>query len=473
MTAAFRGAALFLIAVLLSGKAVRTSDFKTFSEGGSSQRAGDTAVSHILIADRYPGADIGAKIAAAIAACTTGTCSIEVTQGGTISTPFDLPMGSTLAFYPGGTYQLNMNWVIDHRGVTVAGNGAHFRYIPPSSNDSGRAIYVGKNISSKVNVSGTTVTWMGGSMFARIDPGDQVVFKTGSKKVKISNVKDVHGSTLSISPSVGNYTGVAMAGILYASSAFGTLDGQGVSLRDLTLTSSSRGTKDEALTLEMLNGAHVSHLSITQFLNGQCVHLYGAISSDFYSLSCQGDGYGIVLDQNQVGGLPAWTGSNANVFENAKIGGSSLAEGVAIYGLQGWGNKFRDLDVEGNANKHVIWDAGTLQGLGANLFDFADYEANGTGEAYEIDVETNDDVLEGPSQIESSTSDLIAVGGPETNVSHVELRNLQINASRRWAVAYRFFGASTGFVHDVEVIAGAAHPGKAQVDASARRWPWN
>ncbi len=456
-------AVLHLSGLFIYGQSVHARPASAPSGATAGDNPGVAAANGVLIAERYPGADLGAKIAAAIASCTTSTCSIQVTRSGTISTPFDLPVGFTLSFHP-GTYKLNVNWVIDHRGVTVVGNGSHFTYVPPSIADNGHAIYVGKNISCKVNASGTTVTRVSGSTFARLDPGDQVVFETGMRTVAISNVEAVRGSTLTISPTIGTYTGVVMAGILYASSTFGTSEGAGVSLSDFTLTSGSRTTTDEALALEMLNNAYVSHVSIEQFQNGQCVHLYGAITSDFYSLNCQGNGYGVVLDQNHAGRLPAWTGSNANVFANAKIGGSSLASGIAIYGIQGWGNKFRDLDVEGNANNNVILDQGSLQGLGANLFDFADYEANGTGKGYEISIETNHDVLEGPSQIESSASDLIAVGGPATSVSYVELRDLQINASHPGATAYRFFGASTGFVHNVEVIAGASHPGKGVVD---------
>jgi hypothetical protein len=432
------------------------------------------AAQSVLIADTYPGSDIGAKINNAVAACPVSSqvngpqaCTIQVNRSGTISTDPELPAGFSLVFNPAGTYSLNTNWVLDHHGVSIFGNSARFLYTKPSS-DSGYALYVGKNLVSVVNASRTSVTWISGAQFSRYDAGDQVELKGADGRYEISNIAAVTPVSLTLSPALANtYETATMSGIMATGINTGatSFDAQSVLIRDMNIAAVTGSEGDTALTLESLGGAHVDNFKAMHFTSGTCLRLNAVIASIFVDLGCSEDGSGEVFDVNHLGGMPAFSGSNSNKFVADTIEGSRSSAGIAIDVIQGWGNHHDGLDMEGNHNDRVIYDHGTMQGLGANLYRFSDYEWNGTGRGFEINIETNNDVLDGPSQIQSGTSPLIAVGGPDKNVSGVELRDLQINAPRS-EEAYRFWGTSTGYVRNVQVLKGNAVPGLATVEDS-------
>jgi hypothetical protein len=102
--------------------------------------------------------------------------------------------------------------------------------------------------------------------------------------------------------------------------------------------------------------------------------------------------------------------------------------------VSGSGNSFLALHIEGNANNTVISDAS-----GGNRYQFTDYETNGTGRGWEVNITGNQDVIEGPAQFQSYNTQLISIGAG--TIGSV-VQDLTFNTNAGGAIAYKFFGPS-------------------------------
>ena len=393
------------------------------------------AIDSAHLADSYPGGDTGEKINNAVAACVAAgiVCTIQVNKSGTISTPPVLPAGFSLVFNPTGVYTLDANWVLNHRGVSVYFNGAHFTY---AKADSGVAIYVGKGISSTVqfgpssassaSCNTSTLSWVAGSQFSTIDPGDTISFSYQGK-IYAANVHKVSATSLGLLQSLNLpcNTTFPMIALMVPGNGLGAYSGASVTLRDLAINDSSRTAKDTALELELVSNVRVDNFSAYDFVSGTCAKLLGALVNNFSALQCDVDGNGLMLGNNVLGGF-TFTGSNANRFYGIDLNASPLAPGIALQDIAGSDNLFSGLHVEGNANDKVIDEAG-----GQNHYEFLDYERNGTGKGYEITVGSSYNTLEGPAQMHTYHGLLAAIVGGVGNV----VQNLQFNAQAPGATA--------------------------------------
>lgn len=408
-------------------------------------------INTVYVADNYSGADIGARINNAVAACKTAgiVCTIQVNMSGTISTPPVLPMGFSLSFNPTGVYTLDANWVLNHRGVSLYFNGAHLTY---SKADNGVAIYVGKNISSTVDVSGpagsctgSVITWVSGSQFSNIDVGDQISFDYSST-VYTANVGAVTATSLCLLGNLGlTENNLPMVAIMSSSTGLGSYSGASVTLRDLVLNDSSASATDTGLELELVTNVRVDDFVGYNFRAGTCTKLLGALVSNFSALQCNVDGSGLILSNNALGGFTV-TGSNANRFYGVDLINSPLASGFALYDLASIGNLFSGLHVEGNANASVMYETG-----GQNHYQFIDYERNGTGASYEITVGSSYNLIEGPSQMQTYNKYLMAVSGGSGNL----IQNLQFNATGSGAYALNCISSCNMKFQNNAVLAGS------------------
>jgi hypothetical protein len=415
------------------------------------------AVNTVYVADNYPGADIGAQINNAVAACSTAgiVCTIQVNKSGTISTPPVLPAGFSLSFNPTGIYTLDTNWVINHAGVSIYFNGAHFYY---TEDNNGVAIYVGKGIASSVDITtpssqcgGTTlISYVSGSQFSAIDVGDTVVLNPPGGIVA-GNVASVSATSLCLSTTVGSSaSSVPMAAILSGSLGLNTYGGATVTLRDLSINGQTSSTSDTALELELTTNVRVDNFVAYNFAGGTCAKLLGALASNFSALGCDENENGLFLGNNSTGGF-VYSGSNSNRFYGVDLSSSNPnnqtaeAVGIALYDKAGSGNLFSGLHVEGNNNNNVIYDQ-----AGQNHYQFTDYERNGTGAGYEITIGASYDKLEGPAQMQTFEPYLMGVSGGTDNV----IENLQFNASTSGAIALNCINSCDVDFENNTVLAG-------------------
>jgi hypothetical protein len=434
----------------------------------------------VVYADNYPGSDIGAQINNAVQACVTAgvVCNIQVAAGGTISTPPELPIGFSLSFNPLAQYTLSTPWVMDHRGVTYNFNGAQFTY---SLSDASTAFYIGKNDSYMVNVSGTTVTLTAaeiaaGANFNNIDPGDQVQIDGGAGSgignPLGGNVDAVTSTSLTISAAVSGspLTNVRMSVFLESSTARNSFPGRNVVIKDLTVTGTSNSS---AMAVELADNVAVYNYTANLFSGGFCLKLLGAITGNFYNTHCNGDGFGVDLDQNVAGGFWVST-SNANRFFGLDLVDSPMVSGVAVLFNAGGGNALYAVHAEGEANSTVaLFQSVSATGYGGtinpsnNLLQVADFERNGTNTAGDKEIGVGNgsgEVIEGGSFASVYTGSgggagtqfgiIIASGAVDTTIRDTSFID-------NYATSYNFQGGSTGFVENVNSIGEIGPPANA------------
>src|SRR5438876_1545937 len=105
-------------------------------------------INNMLYISQFAGSDLGAKSLAAVTNCTVtlglNTCKYFFDSGGTISTPPNFPMGSTVECTATSPIVLATTWAIIHRNTNYFMNSCSFQY----NQDSGSAaILVSKNIA--------------------------------------------------------------------------------------------------------------------------------------------------------------------------------------------------------------------------------------------------------------------------------------------------------------------------------------
>jgi hypothetical protein len=412
------------------------------------------AINAVLNADSFAGSDIGQKINNAVSACPAFPigCTISVQKSGTISTPPVLPTGTKLVFNPTGTYALDANWVIAHRGVTVDFGNAPFTYALDNGTP---AIYVGKNIASTVSISGSTVTWVSGGQFSSVDAGDQIQWCTGTQAqcaagtgVAAANVAGVTSPTsITLTAPVTAISKVPATFGMVPDTALGANPGQTIVLIDLHIigTATETNASDVGLRLELVSSATVRGLTVSNLGRGTCLSLRGTLSTDFYDVRCQVDGSGIVMDQNNVGGLLV-TGSNANRFFGVDLVASNDLAGWALLIKASSLNAVYGAHVEGNVSNHPA----VIQGSIGNSIHLVDWERNGSPSAIDVTLDgAPNTVIYGPAQFESLVS---PTGISLTASPQVRIQDLMISGS--YSTGFNSLSGSTGQLVNVSFGSG-------------------
>ncbi len=428
----------------------------------------------VVNASGFAGADLGARINAAVAYCVGlgQVCTIEVdAAGGTISTPPDLPIGFTLRFNPRGSYTLATHWVMSHRGVSYYFNGAHFTYTLADGNP---AFYVGKQISGTVSITGTQVTWISGTKFNDVDVGDQLEIDSGNGASPLgANIGYVNSpASMTLLSSPGNFTSVRFAVYEQSSDALGPYAGRAVSINDLVVDEGPPfAAADTSLELELVDGVVVNNFTSNNFVHGNCLSSLGSITANYYSVHCNVSGNGVRLDQSVIGGFGI-SASNANRFFGLDIENGQVSSGTALKLVGASVNAIYNLHLEGNGGHiGVELDQAAETGYPANL-------TQSTGNSIEVgDIERNGDNTSGATDISllhGSSRNLIWGGGfasvytgsgsgsgtqigvsvASTATGNV-IRDTTILGSYDTAYA---FGGSSGFVYDVIATAAVVSP---------------
>jgi len=403
-------------------------------------------LNNIRFADQFPGADVGAKINAAVAA--SGGIPVKIIASpGIISTSPNLPMGFSLSFLP-GTYTLSTTWYLRHRGVSVDFGGARISF---SGDAALPAIVIGKSLSSTVNTNGTAVARTAGDFFTEYDPGDQIAIN--GAMYNIASITDA--SNLILTATAGVQAGVASAGYLNPERAFGSYNSP-VRLHNLTLVYTGAGTTAvDGVRLDFVTGTELSHLSLMIFpATGAALHLRGALSSRISDLNIYSSGRSLILDRLVAGGVD--TGSNRNAF----YGGSFINNGVAgnesmIIDHASTHNLFSSLNFEGNYGRYTIY----IQGISnSNIFRDCVWESNGDGNAASWDVSVTGGAVGTIFDGDYFTSAVVnyPAGGISMGAaSYTVIQNTRFVGVQ--TTSYNYNG-TTGKVSNVERVGAYANP---------------
>ncbi len=414
----------------------------TFGSVNATGNIGGSLIGGILQASQFPGSDNGAKINAAVAyyQANGGVCSIVLSTSGIISTAPNIPLGCTLDVYAPQT--LNVTWPIYHHGTLINFHG----FSITANTGTNPAFDIGKAsalvaTAGTVNTSGTAVTWVSGPNFSDIDFGDQITI--GGSTYNIASINS--STSLTILTSAGVQTGASY--VVNMDPSNGIANNQTPlppQLVDLTV---SKGTS----TGDVIRNTFTSDVVIRGFkvfgAFGWDYDSRGAITANIYGLTSTLQQSGISLADYTFAGFTS--GSNANTFYSPSINSSATAGGSSIYiANTSEGNEFYGLHLEGNSNNTVINDVGG----GNNLYQFTDYERNGTGSGYEIVIGSNNNSLIGPASLQSYNSYLLAFASGTTNNS---IEHLQFNVTGAGGVAWNFFATSSGKALNNKIIAGS------------------
>ncbi len=390
------------------------------------------------IADNFPGADIGAQINAAVADCVADNifCNISVNASGTISTPPVLPIGFSLTFNPQGTYTLTTNWQINHRSTSYFFDGAN---ISCTLDNGTPCIYVGKNLSSVVDVSGTTLTWVSGSQFSSVDVGDGVAVWNGSS-FATGNIAAVSATSITLIASLGTISNGTAIFFMGVSGNVGPYSGQGVQIYGLNIsgTGSETNPADAGFAAEMTEGMYISGLVVRGMGNGACAQFLAALKSNIYGLHCDVDGSGLALEPNRIGGF-TFSGANALRFFGVDLENSPYSSGTALAVNYSGGDLLQGLHVEGNANDTV---AGINSSSDIDL-QLVDWEQNTS--TLDLSVAGSSFIhIHGPSQFQNSsgTSGLLVSGSTSVLIE-------QLYFSGQYATAFNSISGSTGKLEQV------------------------
>jgi len=425
-------------------------------------------------ADRFPGSDVGEQINNAVADCINSgiVCSIYENDSGTISTAPDLPPGFSIHFNPAGIFTLKTHWNIYHRGTQYFFNGAEFDY---AIDDGGVAFYIGKNTTSVVSVRSTRVTWKGGSSFAHIDVGDQIMVDSGSFGPKVCNVAAVNSPTSLTLTSTSCTTNTDEAATFYMEpgSALGSYPGKAPVLHDLNINSFNSSKRNNvALAIELTSGVTVNSFAANNFATGTCLKLLGAITGTYFDIHCNGAKNGLLLDQNSIGRFWIST-SNANRFYGVDLDASPSTAGYAFQINGGSGNLIDGLHAEGNAaHKVATIQQITAMGYGStkiqaggNRLVILDWERNGDSVRGATDISIRDasssNIIEGGS-FTSTGGTFIGVSA-ESNTRNTILRDTSFVGYQQ---SYCFAYGATGSVSNLQSVGTNVAPSRSQGDSA-------
>lgn len=387
------------------------------------------------------GSDVGAWINAAVALwkknVSSTPCRIAVTAPGTISTAPNIALGCQLDFYASMT--LSVSWPIYHHGVIIDFHGNKL----VANTTVSPAIDIGKasafvSTPGTVNTNGVTVTWVSGPDFSDLDLGDQIAI--GSRGYNIARINS--SKSLTLVASAGSQTGATYIAVMDPENAISNNPTiLPVVLKNLVIIDGT--TTYDAIRVTATSNLELDH---PHFYGpfGCSLRMRGAITANVLGLISSGQQNGVFLDSFSSGGF--FSGSNSNRFTGIDIANSASAGTNAIATWKASsGNSFTGLRLEGNANNVVVSERG-----GGELYQFSDYERNGTGKNYEISVFSNNNTFIGPSQVQSSAGNVMAIdAGTSGNV----VENLQFNAqaacSPTCPIALMFSSGATGRVINI------------------------
>ncbi len=412
-----------------------------FAQAVSEQHAD---LNNVLYASAFPGADIGAQITNAIAACGTPPCEIWVTQPGTISNPPDVPQGYTLHFVP-GNYTLTTTWYIKHSGTIFDFDGAIFD--DPQDSAGSYAIVVGKDSSGTVNTSGTSVTWVSGTKFSDMDVNDVIVIN--GQSFNVDSVDSSTQITLAPGSNAGTQTGATYFGLMLNN--VNATYSSTVVLRDLNLIYTGPGSvANNGILFDGVIRPEVDDVRADWFDPGVGWTLDGTLEGEFHRLQADFNGTNLILDR-----VSNFSGSNLNAFYSPSLEQNQVASGHALEILNSsTQNLFVGADIESNLGTVAVSIDPTSQ---QNVFRDCDFEINGDGTANSADVVNNASYTSFEDDSFSSAPANHPASGIVSNAGNgVMLRNLNFNGS--YTASYNFTGG-TGKIENVVTVGSATDSG--------------
>lgn len=345
---------------------------------GPFSSTGTSNINNVLYVSGFTGSDLGAQLNTAVAQCATlglSACKYILDKPGTISTPPILPLGSSLECTATGPITLATTWPVNHRNVTLEGNGCHMNYNQDTGNS---AFLFGKNMTGVVTCSGTTVTYVSGSNFAQFDPGDQ--FAIAGAGYNVASVT---------SPTSLQTTAACGAGGTYASTSMGILFVENnyagsVVFRDWNINYTGAGTTNSS-ALQWQFVTHPLVVNVTASYFPTAMPATGLLNGQFDEVRFLFSKNHLLLDAATRGGITI--SSNMNTFRNCGMDYSTSAAGLPVL-IQNssFGNTFLGCDIEGNTATITVTVATSAY---KNRFIYCDFEVNGDGTATSEDIALN------------------------------------------------------------------------------------
>lgn len=411
-------------------------------------------LNNTLYVSQFAGADLGAKMNAAVATCsaTFTSCRYILDTNGAISTPPNFPMGSIVECTATGQITLSTTWTIAHRNTTFFFNGCQFNY---NLDVGGSAFYIGKNASGTVNTqnaatggcAGNCATFATGTNFANIDQYDVVYINAA-----VYNVCSVQSATvLTLCAPPGTQAGVTYGARLTNSLIAGAPYPASVTIRDLNVTYTGAGTTTSIGVNNVLaNQVDATNVRVYNFTGNQSVgwNMLGAEDYTVYKLILSSNKCQMVLDQGTIGGLNVASSMNRFVLPLLQSGGACTSPTTAAVTIQNsaFGNEFSQPDLEGNTSTYTF---NILLSSFKNIIEGADFETNGDSTAGSIDVL----IQSGTGNIvKDSRFTSLAVNKPATGLFcsgvgvFCTFTNDTWGPASSYTTAWNFSGSSVGLV---------------------------
>lgn len=410
-------------------------------------------INNTLYVSQFAGADLGAKMNAAVTNCTVTlalpNCKYIIDVGGTVSTAPNFPIGSTVECTATAFIQLATTWTIAHRNSFYNLSGCQFYY---NQDASAAAIVVGKNANtiSTVNCVGagpSTCTFVSGTNFTNIDVCDLVSINGGN-----FNVTSVTPpNTLVVAGATGTVNGVPFAGNISPPNCGGYPSS--VTVRDLDLVYNGAGTTTSiGLQVVRTFNANIINPHITGFTGAQSEAfqsngmLYTLVSTPwFYNNRCQ-----MILDQSLTGGVTIT--SNSNKFSVPVVqAGPVCASGFSINVVGGVENLFDQPDVESNLSTTAVGLGGARNTLKDGFF-----QLNGDNTANSSDIKVTAGF---GNVIEQNEFTSLALNQPATGIICTGASTSCILRANVWGPINNFYTTAWNFVSGATGILEGNSPG--------------
>jgi hypothetical protein len=380
---------------------------------------------NFVMAEWFPGSDIGAKINAAIAA---GATKIYVSTAGTLSTPIDPPMRTVIDFAP-NIYYITATSPLSHRNVILEFNGSTLE----TNVSSGPIFDVGKLATvtpGTVNTSGTAVTWVSGPYFTDIDDGDSLII-AGTQYTVLS----VNSATsITLTGSAGSQSSAAYSAIMFPenpTSNYGYF--LGVDIRDANFHHAT-GTGD-AIRGTFSWGLRLRNIGVT--------------SGYTYALDCRGciqlkadlisGGSPVLLTDYTAAGFA--TGSNSSSLE-VTVQGATTSPTARVVDIENSGGiDLPRIFLEGNSVTSGLW-IGYSSAVHVASFLF---EKNGDGTSNASDI-----YLWNSTDIRFGTGQCNAAGGTFNNAGSCAV----VYASTASFDTLAVTGYGTSYAHAITTAGG-------------------
>ncbi len=399
-------------------------------------------INSVRYVSQFPGGDLGAKINAAVTDCVVNNpsapCKYVLDMAGTISTPPNLPMGSVFECNANQTVTLSTTWNISHRGTLYNFNGCQFNFTLDARS---LAFNVSKNSFGTVNTSGSTVTFVSGTDFTNMDPGDGIIINGGTYNIATVTPPN----RLTVTSSVGTLTGVRYAGALVIPAVLSPLPT--VTINDLSIAYAGAGTtSNTGFQLDLVSGFIGRDIHVRDFASGLGLSLIGSLSNSFQNLYlgnnlCQG-----ILDQSTFGG--ATITSNLNRFmQPVIVAGGHCPSNISFDVDHGsFGNVFDEPDFEGNAAEVTLY---FQNGAFKNTVRDGDFEVNGDGTTGSADItfDSGSGNLADSNRFATLTVNRPAIGILCAGASTVcTLNNNVFGPGASYTNAWNFISSATGSI---------------------------